>query len=174
MKKSLFINLRLTRIALLSVFSMVLLGSCTTTYYVVRHAEKRNNSDTSTLTDAGSRRALALKDLLADQRITSAYATIYPRTQLTAKPLADANNLMIRLYRPDTTLQFANRLDRVHGSRLLVVGHSNNVGIIVKRLSGKTIAPISESDFDNFYKVKKVRNLFRTTRSLTQSTYGTP
>lgn len=159
---------------ILLLLTAFLFTSCSTTYYVVRHAEKRNNSDTSSLTDAGNRRAIALKALLADKRVTAAWATTYLRTQLTAKPLADANNLSIGLYRPDTTLQFANRLDRVKGSRMLIVGHSNTVGVIVKKLSGKTIPVIPENDFDNIYTVKTVRYPLWTTRSLTSGTYGDP
>lgn len=168
--------LKLVRSILPGFSVCVMLHACTTTtyYYVVRHAEKRNVTDTSTLTLPGTKRAQALKDLLINKNIDFIFASVYVRTQLTAQPLADALNKPIELYSPDTTINFAKRLNHFSSSHNLIVGHSNNIAIIVKELSGADIAPIADNDFDNIYTIKVVKALRHTTRSLVPGTYGAP
>ena len=77
-----------------AMFFACLLSSCSTTIYVVRHAEKQtgvNNSMMSAdpdLTDAGKARAKKMAEMLASKSITAVYATPYKRTQQTAEPTA--------------------------------------------------------------------------------------
>jgi broad specificity phosphatase PhoE len=78
------------------VFLMV---SCkTTTYYVVRHAEKETSNTMASdvpLSEAGRQRAIALKELLQNESIQHIYSTDFLRTRQTAQPLADAKNISI-------------------------------------------------------------------------------
>ena len=57
---------------------------------------------------------------------------------------------------------------------MLVVGHTSTVPDIVLGLSGSSIVPIPDTDFDNMYLVRIKRVLWTTNRSLIQSTYGVP
>lgn len=156
-------------IALVTAFS-----SCTTHYYVVRHANRLNNTDDSPISqDLGVPRAQALRDSLLSKGIDSIFASNFLRTQQTAEPLATALNMVIRIYRTDTTAGLIKRLKKINGKAVLVVGHSDNVPEIVLGLSGQSVAPIAFNDFGNLY-VIKVRKCFGTRRWLTHKTYGVP
>jgi len=156
------------------LLSAISFASCTTHYYVVRHADRLNNSDDSPISpDLGEARARALRDSLLSKGIDSIFASTYLRTQQTAGPLATALNETIRIYNPDTTAGLITQLKKINGKDILVVGHSDNVPAIVLGLSGQSVAPIVHSDFDNLY-VIKVRKCFNTRRWLTQKTYGVP
>lgn len=128
-------NKKLYFITLLMLFSLC---SCSTKYYFVRHAEKRNNTDTSTLTLQGQQRAIALKDLLNDKGIDHICASVFNRTQLTAAPLANEINKSLIIYSLDTTHALAEQLKRYSGSDILIVGHTNNIPEIIHYLSPVT------------------------------------
>jgi 2,3-bisphosphoglycerate-dependent phosphoglycerate mutase len=159
---------------MLFVVSLLLLSSCTTHYYVVRHAEKANTTDASPLTALGTQRAEDLKNYMLPKEIKRIYASTLLRTQLTAQPLATALNQSIILYRRDTSRLFAEKLKRMNGMSILVVGHTPDIPEIVNVLSNETISAIPETDYDNLYHVKVVKQLFWTSRYLTVSTYGAP
>ena len=61
--------------------------------YIVRHAERADQSADSGLSTKGVGRAYQLRDLLHDAGITSVITTELQRTIETAKPLADARHL---------------------------------------------------------------------------------
>jgi 2,3-bisphosphoglycerate-dependent phosphoglycerate mutase len=157
---------------LLAAGILVLSSSCSTTYYyMVRHAEKRNATDTSTLTENGSLRAQALRDSLIHTGLTDIYASTVLRTQLTAQPIATALHKPILLYRPDTIAAFAAMLQKKNNKKILIVGHSNTIPETIKRMANET-AHIDENDFDNLFILKKKRTLFRTKYYLYHKTYG--
>lgn len=157
-----------------AILLLMMISSCTTKYYLVRHAEKRNNSDTSSLTPEGEIRAVALKDLLSGKDIKKIYASTYKRTQLTAKPLADATGNQIILYSPDTTAAFGEYLKKLSGTSVLIVGHTNTIPELAEILSDESVSPIPENDFDNIYTIEVKRDLVWVSRYLTSSTYGAP
>lgn len=148
-------------------------SSCTSYFYVVRHAERLNTSDDSPLSEAGFVRAQVLKDTLKNISISKIFSSTYLRTQQTAQPTADDKKLSVTIYNPDTTAGLITRLKKIKGSRVLVTGHSDNVPNIVAGLSNQTVPPIASNDFDNFY-VIKIRYFFGAKRWLWHKTYGTP
>ena len=84
------------RIFTLFVFLIAVSTACsTTTVYIVRHAEKVNETDTTDLTPGGYVRAAALAETLADKGIDSIFSTPYYRTRQTAQPLAKRMGLQI-------------------------------------------------------------------------------
>ena len=149
---------------------------CTTNYYVVRHAEKANSSSNTPLSAAGLQRAEDLKDYLADKGIDNIYTSQYLRTQQTAAPTANQFGLTAVEY--DVPAELSNLITKLksHGDNrsVLVVNHSNTVPVIIDSLmkSPQGIT-ISETDFDNIYKVK-VSRFLSVNRSLIQGTYGQP
>ncbi|MFQ5446140.1 MAG: histidine phosphatase family protein, partial [Saprospiraceae bacterium] len=124
---------------LVPVLLLVLLSSCTTTYYFVRHAERLDSSADSPLSAAGNIRAQILKDSLLNKGIDSIFATPYLRTQQTVQPLAGALGEPVTIYGTDTTAMFVQALKKVRGKELLVAGHSNTVPEMVLYMTGDTV-----------------------------------
>ena len=147
-------------------------SSCTTHLYFVRHAEKRNSADTTTLTLLGQERAKALSELLIHSSIDSIYCTKYNRTQQTAQPLSHAIHKPIIIYNLDSLSEFSQKLVNQKGKNILVVGHSNTVPKMIQHLTGERVE-IQDNDFDNLFIVSIYRFL-KTEIKLSQKTYGAP
>lgn len=149
--------------------------SVQTTYYIVRHGEKADDSADPVLSTAGQERAEALKKLLADKKITQVYATNYQRTSLTAKPLADAMQLSIEKYDPRKQKPFIEDLKKIEGKNILIVGHSNTVRHIANGLYEQDTLKkdLEETDFDNLYIVKR-QTAPKKKLSFQANTYGKP
>jgi phosphohistidine phosphatase SixA len=150
-----------------------LLPACTTKYYLVRHAEKQDDSSNALLSAAGLARANILRDSLLSKGIDRVYASTVQRTQQTAQPLATALDLPLNLYKPDTTAGFIAKLKNLGGMDVLVTGHSNNIPEIVYGLCGETVT-IADNDFDNLFIVTVTKGWGQTKVSLVKTTYGPP
>ena len=128
--------------------------------FVVRHAEKISEQD-ERLTEAGRARADRLAKMLKDSGIAAIYSTDTERTIGTAKPLADALGLKIRIY--DTApsegnMDFLRLVERLQSEVppdgvVLVVGHSNTVPLILKALGCAEEVSIASGDYDNLFLV---------------------
>lgn len=116
---------------------LLILVSCSHSYYVVRHAEKAaqtaNMSSDVPLSDKGKERAEALKMILKNKKIRHIFSTNTIRTRTTAQPLADQMGLKIEIYGPVPDSAFINKL-RSLNKNVLIVGHSNTVDDIVNLL----------------------------------------
>lgn len=148
------------------------LTGCSTTYYIVRHAEKAAPSATDKmmaadppLTEAGEQRAIALKETLKGAGVRNIFSTNTRRTLATATPLSEAEGrLPISLYNTkDTLSRFIDRLRLIHKGNVLIVGHSNTVDDIVNALVGKTVIPgdLADTQYDNLYEVKRKGKHYR-------------
>jgi phosphohistidine phosphatase SixA len=117
--------------------------------FLVRHAEKADDSKDPALSPAGEARAKALAARLRDAGITAVYATEYQRTQKTAQPLADALRLAVRQHPAKDT---AGLVALLKGEkRALVVGHSNTVAEIAAAYGVKL--SIADDEYDALYVV---------------------
>ncbi|WP_299522691.1 histidine phosphatase family protein [Winogradskyella sp.] len=110
----------------------------TTTYYLIRHAEKdqsdKFNKDPH-LTEAGKKRAENWANTFNNIKFDMVYSTNYNRTKETAKPTAEANNIEITYYDPrkmDTNEFYAS----TKGRTVLIVGHSNTTPMFTNGLLG--------------------------------------
>lgn len=157
----------------LFIITSSLFLSCTSHYYIVRHAERLDNSANSPLSTAGFQRADVLRDSLGGKGIDSILVTTFLRTQQTAAPLATLLNKTWTVYAPDTTQGLVTALRRIKGKSILVVGHSNIVPAIVLGLSGTAVPAIADDDFDNLYHIR-IRKCLGTNKKLWHTTYGTP
>lgn len=94
---------------LISLLLLIFLGlgqnACdsqeTSTYYLIRHAEKDRTDPTNKnphLTEAGHERALKWKKVLSSIEFDHIYSTDYHRTIETVTPIAEAQNLDIEFY----------------------------------------------------------------------------
>jgi 2,3-bisphosphoglycerate-dependent phosphoglycerate mutase len=144
-----------------AIFILVLfLTSCKSTFYVVRHGEKVDNSANPDLSELGQQRAEDLKKTLAENHISLIYSTNYLRTKNTAKPLADASGIATTIYAAspaDSMRVFIERLKKIKGKNVLVVGHSNTTKYVVNGLLERDTlrTDIADNDYDNLYIVKR-------------------
>ena len=130
--------------------------SATTTFFVVRHAEKgTDDKKDPSLSDIGLLRAGRLAARLVDAPLVAAYATGYRRTQQTAGPAAKGHGIVVTVYDaqlPATVLVSQLRKAHTHGT-VLVVGHSNTVPEIVAALSGTVVPAMADDEFDRLYRI---------------------
>ena len=108
----------------------------TTTYYLIRHAEK-DRSDSSNkdphLTEAGKKRAENWANALGDVKFDMVYSTNYNRTKETAMPTAKAHNVEITYYDPNAMNPKAFK-EATKGKTVLIVGHSNTTPMFANAL----------------------------------------
>jgi broad specificity phosphatase PhoE len=127
---------------LLFIFAMTTFLSCTTeettTYYLIRHAEKVRTDATDrnpNLNDAGQERAVNWAKYFKDIDLDAVYATAYHRTQQTAKPTSDSKKLDVLSYDPKNMYDSIFQ-QNTKGKTVLVVGHSNTTPVFVNKILG--------------------------------------
>ncbi len=132
-------------------------SSCTTSFYVVRHAEKSTApKEDPLLTESGSQRAERLKTILENKGIKKIYSTKTVRTMTTGKPLADAKSIQIEIYEPKSQTTFIETL-KESKQNSLVVGHSNTIRHIINGLAEKEFLnkDLEDSEYSNLFLVKR-------------------
>lgn len=142
---------------------IILLASCTHSYYVVRHAEKAVPSEGTTmntpndppLSETGLQRAEALKNVLQDKNIRYIYSTNTIRTRSTAKPISDLTGVSIQTYGPRPDSAFISQLKQLK-KNTLIVGHSNTIDDIANLLAGekKVEGDLDESVYDQLFIIR--------------------
>lgn len=151
----------------------ICLTSCTTRYYLVRHAEKACEDCLACgLTDPEGRdRANTLADTLARMGIDHVYASECQRTQKTAEPSAFQAGKAIEIYNTSGLSDFIEKLKNYKGNKeILIVGHSNQVPVMIDSLTHQQVT-IGPNDYDNLFIITK-RRFFRTKTTLESRTYG--
>ena len=120
------------------------------TVFIVRHAEKADDSKDAELSGAGRARADALAHMLKDSKISVIYTTELKRTQQTAAPLARALGLTVTILPAENQGALIAKL-RASTANSLVVGHGNTIPDIIKALGITEPVNISDSDYDNLF-----------------------
>jgi probable phosphoglycerate mutase len=123
-------------------------------FFLVRHAEKADQSEDPPLTEQGHARARGLARLLKDAGVETVYSSDFVRTRDTAAPLAVALGLEVTSYDPKALPALADALLASPG-RYLVVGHSNTTPEMAGLLGGEPGAPIPEDEYDRLYVVTR-------------------
>ena len=135
------------RILLLFTIGLIGLQSCnnaqgaekktevaSTTYYLVRHAEKDLNDPNTAnpqLTPEGVVRAMNYAEYFKDKGIDAVYSTDYIRTQETARPTAEMAGVPVLSYDPNS-----GKIDGIPmGQNVLIVGHSNTIPQLANSLA---------------------------------------
>jgi len=143
-------------ILILSIFTLGAFAqeSSTSTYYLIRHAEK-DRSDTTNknldLTKEGHERALKWSQALNKFGIDAVYSTNYNRTMNTGKPTADANKVTIKTYHP-FKIDMEVFLKETAGKNVLIVGHSNTTASFANKLIGSEVyEEIKDDNNGNLY-----------------------
>ncbi|MCU0323245.1 MAG: histidine phosphatase family protein [Chitinophagaceae bacterium] len=133
----------------------------TTTYILVRHAEKDTTVQGSTmmqadppLTKQGEARAQKLVKMLQEFEVDEIYSTNYIRTKSTVTPLAEKYQLDIQNYNARDLKDFANKLLQTKNKTIVIAGHSNTTPALVNLLIGKEeYKPLDESVYNKIYMV---------------------
>ena len=120
-----------------------------TVIYLVRHAEKVDDSRDPPLSELGMKRALLLAQMLRDANLTHLHSTDLERTRDTANPIALQTGLEVKIYDPQHLTEFAGLLRTTPGHHL-VVGHSNTTPKLVRLLGGRS-SEIDDDEYDRLY-----------------------
>jgi broad specificity phosphatase PhoE len=110
-----------------------------TSLIIVRHAEKKNETDTTTLTTAGFDRSQRLATLLANTNLSAIYTTPFVRMRQTAEPTAKQKNLPMQDYTPHEISEIDRIIHLNLGKTVLVVGHGNSIPNILNHYTGSSL-----------------------------------
>jgi phosphohistidine phosphatase SixA len=120
--------------------------------YVVRHAERLDQSPDAPLSTDGVGRSYRLREMLRDAGVTHIFTTELRRTIDTARPLADALNLTPQQVLGADVAALAARVTALGAhDRALVVGHSNTVPQLLRVLGADQPVTLADSDYDNLF-----------------------
>lgn len=125
-----------------------------TTYVIVRHAEKVIDGGRDPgLTPKGERRAERLASMLRSMNLDAVLSTDYARTRDTGAPSAAMAGVEPELYDPRKPGQMLeSAAQRFAGGCVLVVGHSNTVPDLVRRLGGEAPeSDLADDAYDNVF-----------------------
>ena len=120
------------------------------TVFLVRHAERLDDSPNSPLNDVGRERVEKLRTLLADVDFTHVHSTNLTRTLDTARPIAEDDGVELTLYSPGELEELAGTIRATPG-RHLVSGHSNTTPRLAEALGGDPHGPIDHMEYDRLY-----------------------
>jgi broad specificity phosphatase PhoE len=122
--------------------------------YIVRHAERADQTPDSALSTEGVGRALHLAEVLKGAGITRVFTSDARRTIDTAAPLAKAAHVTPQQVRAgDAQVLAATIADLGPRDRVLVVGHSNTVPDLLRALRVTTPITIGDDEYDNLFVV---------------------
>jgi phosphohistidine phosphatase SixA len=132
------------------------------TIFVVRHAERADAGAGAAgmvtpatdppLSAAGRERAARLASMLRSADIKHIFTTEFRRTKETAAPLADQLKLTPSVSGSKDPAPLVSRVRQVIGN-VLMVGHSNTVPDLLKRLGVKEEVTIADEEYDNLFVV---------------------
>jgi broad specificity phosphatase PhoE len=153
------------KVLLLLVFVFSSLISCTqeetTTYYLIRHAEKDRTDKTNenpNLNEKGLERAKKWAEYFKDIDFDAVYSTNYNRTMQTAIPTAESNKLNIKNYDPKKMYDVLFK-SATQGKTVLVVGHSNTTPVFANKILGeKKYKNMDDKDNSSLYIVTMTGN----------------
>jgi broad specificity phosphatase PhoE len=114
-----------------------------TSLIIVRHAEKKNETDTTTLTTAGYDRSQRLATLLTNTNLSAIYTTPFVRMRQTAEPTAKQKNLSIQDYTPHEISEIDRIINSNLGKTVLVVGHGNSIPNVLNHYTGSSLEHLS-------------------------------
>ncbi len=161
----------INRISAIILITLLFLGSCkqsdkkdqpvhqaiTSTYYLIRHAEKDRNDTTDTnppLSHIGNLRAKYWVQYFDSIPLNEIYSTNYTRTQQTVLPTATSKNIAVQSYEPKSLIT-ADFLAKTRGQFVLISGHSNTAPRMVNQLMGAELFPdMNDNDNSSLYVVR--------------------
>lgn len=143
--KNLFLSLFL-------LFSTLSYSQQTTTFILVRHAEKvMDGTKDPVLTKEGEARANHILELFTKANISAIYSTDLKRTRMTVAALAKSKGLELQTYEWKNPKALLNKiLDSNVGGTVVISGHSNTTPILANFLLGNTMfEQFDDNDYGN-------------------------
>jgi phosphohistidine phosphatase SixA len=130
-------------------------GEETTTYYLVRHAEKAvEGIEDPDLSDKGQARAQRIAAMLKDKNVTRLYATPYKRTRQTLQPLAENLDLKILAYDYRDEKSITRMIEDCKGKTSVIAGHSNTIPQLANRLINKKVyTDMDDKDYTRMWEI---------------------
>ena len=120
--------------------------------FLVRHAEKVDESEDPPLSTRGEARAKALARHLAGAGVKAIFVTQYRRTGLTAAPLAGRLGITPVSLHSDATAELVERLRTRHAADVvLYVGHSGSVPKVLKAYGHPEPVEIGHDEYDSLF-----------------------
>ena len=131
--------------------------------FLVRHAERAPvpadqpasrgmMGEDPPLSAAGQDRARRLAAMLASADIKHILTTEYQRTRQTAAPIAERTNIKLVMGAAKDPQPFIDQIQKASGN-VLVVGHSNTIPDLLKRLGVTQPITIADNEYDNLFVV---------------------
>ena len=150
---------------LLIIFVFTLFIACTsdktTTYYLIRHAEKDRTNNTNknpNLNSDGVIRAEKWAKNFENIKLDGVYSTDYNRTQQTAAPTAKSKGLIVQSYNPSKMYDSIFKKN-TKGKTVLVVGHSDTTPVFANIILGqKKYKNMADNDNASLYIVTVVND----------------
>lgn len=126
-----------------------------TTFYFIRHAEKRTDQGNDPeLTDSGKERAAQWVNFFFLKDVDAILASDYKRTQATAQPLANSKKMPVITY-DVKTLTGTELLKKYRGKTVALYGHSNTINTYANQLQTDSIyAPLNDADYNHYFLVR--------------------
>ncbi len=124
----------------------------TTTFVLVRHAEKVDDSYDPDLADEGYERASVFERMFREVDFDAVYSTPFIRTRETARPISERHTLEIMEYdHRDPEGVTAEWMEKHRGQYVLVAGHSNSTPMFANALLQREhfTEKFDESDYGN-------------------------
>jgi phosphohistidine phosphatase SixA len=125
--------------------------------YLVRHGEKDTSPDPGLSTEGLSRSGDLLRIFKSDKKLKKPsliFVTQYRRTQLTGDSLRIGLDIDTVHYKADTNGDaFMNMLEAKKENKVLVIGHSNTIPVLLRRLGVDYPSDIPDNEYDNFFTV---------------------
>jgi broad specificity phosphatase PhoE len=109
-------------------------------------------ADDPPLSQAGEQRAAKLAAMLASSGIRHVYTSEYRRTRQTAAPLANALHVTPVMAAASDPGRLVARVKADQGN-VLIVGHSDTVPDLLKKLGVRATVTIADGDYDNLFVV---------------------
>jgi broad specificity phosphatase PhoE len=140
-------------VLLLSLAAVAQEHRAPTTVVLVRHSEKAAPTGDPPLAAAGVERAKELARVLADANVQVIYVTEFLRTQQTAEPLTTALGVKPVVVETGAkyAAQMADLVRRHPGETLLIVGHSNTIGEVMRQLGIANPPTIADTEYDDLF-----------------------
>ncbi|MBX2992484.1 MAG: histidine phosphatase family protein [Bacteroidetes bacterium] len=141
-----------------------------TTVILVRHAERLNDTDTTSISEAGLERAEQLAHTLHSYPLKRIFVSEKHRTLQTATATASLFNIRPSHIAANNIRGFADSVKAQRGDAILIVGHSDTVPKIIAKLGISSPPAIDTSDFDDIFVV----TVFRFRSTMVHLKYGPP
>ena len=136
--------------AVLTMFSSLVYAQ--RAVFLVRHADRLDDSEDTRLSEAGEARAQLLARLLKDSGITVIYTSQFQRTIKTAEPLARVLKITpVSIPAADQKGLFDHIRAENRADVVLIVGHDSSVPVLLKMFGHPVDIKIAPTEYSNLF-----------------------